>query len=73
MLRHHDIRFEIKEVTNTGAFSGYGSVYDVVDHGNDIVAKGAFTESLADHAKKGSMPALLWQHRSDQPIGAYQN
>jgi uncharacterized protein len=70
-MEHKKFSFEVKSVTDTGTFEGYGSVYDVVDQGDDIVVKGAFTESLQNLAQKGRMPALLWQHDASQPIGVY--
>ena len=70
-MNFQDGRFEIKDVSSTGTFAGYGNVYDVVDQGDDIVASGAFAESLKEWATKGRMPAMLWQHNSRQPIGAY--
>ncbi len=70
-MNHHDISFEIKEVSSTGTFSGYGSVYSVLDQGDDIVMPGSFTKSLGDLSTKGQMPAMLWQHRAAEPIGAY--
>jgi uncharacterized protein len=66
-----DARLEVKSLSDSGVFSGYGSVFGNVDEGGDVVQKGAFGSSLADHAAKGTMPALLWQHRSGEPIGAY--
>lgn len=66
-----DGHFEIKEVTASGTFAGYGSVYGVVDQGDDIVQPGAFADSLNEWNSKGRMPALLWQHKSGEPIGAY--
>lgn len=58
---------ELKAVDgDTGEFEGYGSVFGVVDSYNEVVDKGAFTESLSK-----SMPALLWQHDARQPIGIY--
>lgn len=71
-MKFQDGNFEVKELTGTGSFSGYGNVYGVVDQGDDIVAAGAFADSLADWTSKGRMPAMLWQHNSRQPIGAYQ-
>jgi uncharacterized protein len=68
-----DAVFEVKEITEKGNFAGYGNVYGIVDQGDDIVMPGCFAESLADWSKKGRMPALLWQHNSRQPIGAYQS
>jgi HK97 family phage prohead protease len=70
-MNHKDFVFEVKAIEANGTFSGYGSVYGVVDDGEDIVDPGCFTESLADWASKGRMPALLWQHSSRDPIGAY--
>lgn len=70
-LKHKDFAFEIKAVAETGVFSGYGSVYGVTDEGDDVVMPGCFADSLKDWATKGRMPALLWQHSSRQPIGAY--
>jgi len=69
--KHLDVAFSIKAVSDDGAFEGYGSVFDVKDSYGDIVVKGAFSESLLAHVTKGSMPALLWQHDSDEPIGVY--
>ncbi len=70
-MKHHDIGFEIKEINSSGTFSGYGSVYSVIDQGDDIVQPGTFTKSLGDLSVKGQMPAMLWQHRAAEPIGAY--
>lgn len=66
MRDHLDIPFKIKAVSDDGLFSGYGSVFGVVDSYKEVVAPGAFAESL-----QGRMPALLWQHRSGEPIGVY--
>jgi len=62
-----DFGFELKEISETGSFDGYGSVFGVLDSYDEIVAPGAFTDSLSS----GKMPALLWQHRSGEPIGVY--
>ena len=70
-MNHHDIRFEIKSLGDSGTFSGMGSVYGNVDYGGDIVAPGAFTKSLMAYGTKQSMPAMLWQHRQGSPIGVY--
>lgn len=70
-IQKRDFAFEIKEISETGTFSGYGSVFGVVDSYGEIVASGAFKESLATHKSKGTMPAMLWQHRSSEPMGVY--
>ena len=66
-----DTHFEIKSVSESGIFCGMGSVYGVIDEGDDIVAPGAFADSLKSWGMKGRMPALLWQHNQREPIGAY--
>lgn len=63
--------FELKELKEDGTFSGYGSVFGVVDRGLDVVNPGCFTRTLAEAKAKDDMPKMLWQHRSDEPIGAY--
>lgn len=70
-MNHHDIGFEIKEVKSSGCFAGYGSVYGVLDHGDDIVSPGSFADSLKAMSAKAQMPAMLWQHKASEPIGAY--
>lgn len=66
------IRLEIKSTDDaTGEFEGYGSVFGNVDSYNEVVAKGAFTNSLNEKSPKGIK--LLWQHDSSQPIGVWEN
>lgn len=69
--KHLNAPLEIKELKEDGSFSGYGSVFGVVDAYGEVVAAGAFKESLARHKERGTMPALLWQHDPRQPVGAY--
>jgi len=66
-----DFGFELKALNADGTFEGYGSVFGVKDSYDEIVAAGAFAESLATRKAAGTMPALLWQHRSGEPIGVY--
>ena len=63
-----DCRVELKAVDDSsGTFKGYGSVFGVVDSYKESVDPGAFTDTL----QKDGLPALLWQHRSDQVIGVW--
>lgn len=66
MRDYLDMPFKIKAVSDDGLFFGYGSVFGVVDSYKEVVAPGAFAESLSTR-----MPSLLWQHRSGEPIGVY--
>lgn len=71
MHKTRDFAFELKAINDDGTFEGYGSVFGVKDSYDEIVEHGAFAESLGLHKSKGTMPALLWQHRSGEPIGVY--
>lgn len=60
--------FEIKrEPDEDGVFEGYASVFDVVDQGMDVVAKGAFRKSLGS----GRKVKMLWQHDPNKVIGIW--
>lgn len=52
-----------------GMFEGYGSVFGNKDLGNDVIEKGAFTKSIRRRTNKGVK--LLYQHKSDMPIGVF--
>lgn len=53
-----------------GEFEGYASLFDVVDLGRDMVAPGAFRDSLARRGPSGVK--LLWQHDPGSPIGVWR-
>lgn len=57
------------EIEADGTFSGYASVFGVLDLGKEIVAKGAFSNSLKDKGAAGIR--LLFQHNPDEPIGRW--
>ena len=71
MRKYLDRPLNIKAIEDDGTFSGYGSVFDVVDSYKDIVLPGAFKKSLADYEARGKMPKMLWQHASWEPIGVW--
>jgi HK97 family phage prohead protease len=72
-LKVRDFALSVKAegVADDGTFEGYGSVYGVVDSYKEVVAPRAFAESLAELDEKQRRVPVLWQHRSDQPIGIY--
>ena len=70
-LKYLDRPFEVKAVGEDGMFEGFGSVFGNVDAYKEIVAPGAFSESLAQWKQSGRLPPVLWQHRSGEPIGPY--
>lgn len=61
----------IKATGDDGSVEGYGSVFGVRDNYDDVIAKGAFLASLKEHKAAGTMPAMLWQHDSSEPIGIW--
>lgn len=55
--------FDIKQLNgDDGTFSGYGSVFGNLDSHRDIVAKGAFNDSITEAHSNGNWPAMLLQH-----------
>lgn len=62
---------QIKATGDDGTVEGYGSVFGVRDNYDDVIAKGAFSRSLKEHKTAGTMPAMLWQHSADHPIGIW--
>jgi HK97 family phage prohead protease len=63
---------EIKALKETGEFEGYGSTFGgEPDSAGDVIAPGAYTETLAALKASGKMPKLFWQHDSHSPIGKW--
>ena len=68
----HEVKFtslDLKRVESDGTFEGYASLFNREDLGQDIVAPGAFAESLARRGAAGVK--LLFQHDPNQPIGVW--
>ena len=60
--------FEVKQVdeaNNYFTFNGYASTFGNIDLGDDIIVRGAFTNTLA----KNSQVPILWQHQMTEPVG----
>jgi HK97 family phage prohead protease len=61
---------ELKTLTESGAFSGYASLFGEIDLGKDRVERGAFLRSLARRGAGGVR--MLFQHDPNEPIGAWR-
>jgi len=72
-LSYKDFNFEVKDITEKGNFIGYGSVFNNVDYGSDIVIPGAFSKTIAMLEKTGRKLPILYQHRSAEPLGVYDS
>lgn len=71
-ILHKQISFlSVKEISETGEFAGYGSVFENIDDGGDVVHRGAFETSIAEFKASGNMPPVLWSHSPQEPIGVY--
>lgn len=70
-LERRAFSFKVKEVEDTGRFTGYASVFGVLDAYREVVAEGAFTASIKAIGDSGRPLPCLWQHLSSAPIGGY--
>lgn len=66
-MKFISVAFDAKRVSEAGTFDGYLSTFGNIDLGQDIVAKGAFINTLAS----GRAIKLLWQHDTSDPIGIW--
>jgi HK97 family phage prohead protease len=56
----------------SGIITGYASTFGgEPDRHLDVIAPGAFTQSLAEYRADKSVPAMLWSHKQDEPIGRW--
>lgn len=63
---------EIKALKESGEFEGYGSTFGgEPDSYGDVIAPGAFADSLTEHRARGTMPKMFWQHDRREPIGKW--
>ena len=72
-LERKSLPLEVKAIDESGTFEGYAAVFGNVDAWDDIIVAGAFKATLKEHRGKKTMPALLWQHDSREPIGVWES
>lgn len=56
-----NIPFEFKELSDSGEFVGYASVYGNIDQGNDVVDPGAFDKTIGE---RGGKVRLMDSHKT---------
>lgn len=61
-MNHLNCNFKFAQGADDGTFSGYGAVFGNVDSYGDVIAKGAFKDTLKSATKSGNWPAMLLQH-----------
>jgi HK97 family phage prohead protease len=62
VFRLGEIKFAEGEGAAAMEFSGYGAVFGNVDSYGDVIAPGAFADTLAEARSTGNWPAMLSQH-----------
>lgn len=72
-MKTKDFALEVKDLSDEGTFTGYGSVSGNVDSYGERVMPGAFAASLAKHRREGSSVLMLWQHNPSEPIGVWED
>ena len=65
------LQIKAADIAPDGAFSGYGSVFDVVDSGGDATRPGSFSASLSERKASGDWPRMLLEHDPCRPIGVW--
>lgn len=69
-----DFNMELKlssDEATPGTVEGYGSVFNIMDRGGDMVLPGAFKKSLREWKKLKQLPSMLWSHDTSMPIGVW--
>lgn len=67
-MLHKAFGLDVKAVSDAGVIEGYASVFGgAPDSYGDIIAPGAFAETLTKHRREGTMPLMLWGHDASQP------
>lgn len=73
-IKHSEPLFKFADLKADGAIRGYASTFGgEPDAYGDIIAPGAFADSIAAHRAKGRMPKMFWQHDAREPIGSWRS
>jgi len=70
--RRAGVRLQTDTLTEEGVFTGYASVWNVVDSYGTVWLPGCFSASLEAHRAAGTRPKGLWQHMAEWPILTWQ-
>lgn len=62
-------RLEMESLTQSGEFCGYACVFDEVDLGNDVIVRGAFSNTLK--SRNAAEIRMLFQHDPNKPVGTW--
>lgn len=74
--------YSVKAAGGDGSIEGYGAVFNdphptsswmLDDDWDDVIAPGAFTEALAEHAARGTKPVMLYMHQRGNVPGVWSS
>lgn len=76
-----EVKFAPDDVNAKGEFAGYGAVFGNSDSHGDVIAPGAFTETLKVWGGRGRLPSMKLMHGTfgnpfagdDLPIGVWKD
>lgn len=69
-MRRFNVKLEPGSLQEDGTISGWGSIYGNKDAYGDVVFEGAYDKSLINNPI--SSVKMLWQHKTDLPIGKWE-
>lgn len=73
--------FSVKTTDDKGSFEGLGAVFDdlhptsswaLSPEWKDRILPGAFTKTITEHTKAGTLPAMLYMHERGNVVGAWR-
>lgn len=70
-MKTKDFALQVKDLSEDGTFEGYASTFGgAPDSYGDVIAAGAFADTLVRHRREGTMPMMFFGHNaSELPIG----
>lgn len=66
------VPFNVKTL-KTRQIEGHGAVFGNVDLGGDVILRGAFAESLEEHARDDTTPQMFWMHNWEKVAGRWDD
>lgn len=71
-MDHLDLALRFQAPTDAGEFSGYAVLWDERNGHNEVVKRGAFSRTIAEHRQAGTKPLMLWSHDTRDIIGVWE-
>lgn len=63
-----DFKYDVE----SGTFTCYGNVKNIIDNARDRTVDGCFMDSIERHKTAGTMPKMFWMHNPwDLPVGKW--